>query len=174
MKHRVRFVPALINSLVQIVPLTVVLFLVFLAALAYKGVPMDSQAWQVLFAIFGGAIVFVSLGMAISSLADWFAVEPTGLSYRVSHGVGSAQLIMKKAYQTKWEDILEVNASRYMPFKCLYIRLRRDEVRPIGNTLTLPLYLREQEAFARAVLTHAPGGQPIRAAFESGFDRRDV
>ena len=48
MKHRVRFIPALINSLVQVFPLTVVIFFIFLAALAYMNTPMDSRAWRVL------------------------------------------------------------------------------------------------------------------------------
>jgi hypothetical protein len=166
MKHRVRFIPALINCFAQVFPLTVVIFLIFLAALAYMNTPMDSRAWRVLFSIFGGAVAFTSLAMSFSALADWFAVEPTGLRYRVSHGVGSAQLIMKKTRQTAWEDILAVTSSRYLPLRSLSVEVRRDEKHPLNNSFTLPLYLKEQDAFVQAVLTHAPVGHPIRVVFE--------
>ena len=127
MRYRVRFQASLVNAVAQIAPISGALFLFMLAVCFLKGIPIEPSDWNLLVGVFGGAIVFTSLAMSVSELFDWYEVEASGLAYRVQGGVGGARRVMKKTSQAAWSEIVDATPSRWLPHRCLSLRIERPD-----------------------------------------------
>ena len=171
MRYRIRFQASLVNAVAQIAPISGALFLLMLAVGFLKGIPIEPSDWNLLVGVFGGAMVFTSLTMSVSELFDWYEVEASGLAYRVQGGVGGARLVMKKTSQAAWSEIVDATPSRWLPHRCLSLRIERPDAEGVHRheSLSLPLYLRERDQFLRDLSVHVPEDHPLRTALREVF-----
>jgi hypothetical protein len=165
-RHRVRFGAALANAASQSGAVCIAVLLLVLVVGVTTGLAIDAEDLTLLVGVFGGAFVLTSLGMAISQRFDWFRVDVSGLAYRVSGGLGSARLLVKKTGEAPWDVITEVTPSRFLPHRILHLTIERPG--PGGASreefLELPLYLCDEHEFLRGILSYAPEGHPLRVA----------
>jgi len=164
MRHRARFVSSLVNNFALLAFAMLVLLPVAIVALGIlQHRSLNADEWWVVLVVFGGAVVLMTPLCTISELTNWFEVTSDGLTCRTSSGVGAASLVMKKTHQLVWDDIVEVQASKYMPYRqiTLFVNSQR-KGRRIPVRICLPLYVRRPSDLGRDMLTHVPEENPLR------------
>lgn len=134
-----------------------------------KGITLDREDWRLLFSICIGAIVITSLAVSVSDLFNWYAVDESGLSFKIRGGVGEATLIVKKTGKAGWHEIAGATPSRFLPFSRLNLTIERAGMkgRHQREWINLPLYLKNQEGFTGELLRNAPEGHCLRTRFSS-------
>lgn len=158
------------NAAAQMAPIAGVLFLLVVVVGSFRGIPIEPHDWNLLISVFGGTFLLASLAVGTSALFDWYAVDGTGLRYRAEGGIGGARLFVKKSAAATWREIVDARPSRWLPYRCLELRIERPDAEGAARleSLSLPLYVRDRDGLLRDLSAHAPAGHPLRRALDEG------
>lgn len=163
MQYRVHFLPAFANALALHLPIVAVIAGIAVAAILWKDVPMTPKDWQLVLAILAAALVLTAFMSSVSELFNRYGVDSGGITCRTAAGMGAATLILKQSRAVKWENIVEARTLRWLPYRAVALTVERpSDGRRVR--ITLPLYVKDQQALLRDLSSYAPNRHPLRLA----------